>query len=462
MGKPKFRTQIIVGIAATFSFTSPGFHLGWPSPSLPSLQAADSDIPITSSEGSWIVSFLTFGCLFGAPIAALLVDSLGRKLSLLLGAFPLIVAGILLHVADSFWWLIAARFMAGIGTGMMFTVAPIYLAEIASADIRGALTSMISLSINVGILLTYCVGPWVSRVTLASLGTVVPIIFVLMFVWAPESPYYLIMKNDRKSAIKSLQWLREDGDVNADVGKIEESIEFDQKHAGTFRDLVLVPGNRKALYIIVGITIAQQFSGVIAILSYCGLIFETAGSTLDPSISVIIVGAVQFISGIVCIFTVDLTGRRPLLLISTVGSSIFLGGVALYFQLKAGGTDVSSISWLPLSSLVGYNIAYTIGLGIIQCVILSEIFPYNVKALAGMTCAMTGSFGGMAVAKFYQVVADGWGIHAAFWSFSGFTICSAVFTLIAVPETKQRSLQEIQEQLHKTTESKIALEKSGE
>lgn len=135
-------------------------------------------------------------------------------------------------------------------------------------------------------------------------------------------------------------------------------------------------------------------------------------------------------------------------------------GEALFFQLQAVGIDVSSITWLPVTSMVGYIIMYALGLGCLPYVVLSELFPCNVKALATMSVSIAGALGGMAVAKLYQVVADEFGIHAAFWGFSLITVFSGIFVHFVLPETKQRSLRSIQDELHKTVQSTTTLQES--
>ncbi|XP_046424596.1 facilitated trehalose transporter Tret1-2 homolog isoform X1 [Neodiprion fabricii] len=460
MEKSKVMTQSVAGFAATMSVACAGFHFGWSAPSLPKLLDEDSNVTVTSDESSWIVSFFTFGCVFGPLIGAAVVDRWGRKWSLLFTVLPYLSSCILIGFAPSFWWFAIARFIAGLGSGITYTVAPMYLGEIADDRIRGALGAMINHMLNAGILLTYCVGPWVSPVALAGMGAAFPLLFGLMFFWMPESPYFLVMKGKMDRAEKSLLWFRGTSNVIEELKQVQENVEFDQKNAGTVKELVMIPGNRKALIIVIGLMIAQQFSGIGAVLAYSGLIFEASGSSLDSSISVIIIGVVQVLSGVLTIFTVDLAGRKPLLLISACGSILFLGGEALYFQLQAVDVDVSSISWLPVTAIVGYIIVYTIGLGCLPYVVLSEIFPCNVKALATMVTSIFGALGGMAVAKLYQVVADEYGIHASFWGFAAITVFSMIFIYFVIPETKQRSLRDIQEEFHKTTEFKTVSDKS--
>lgn len=140
---------------------------------------------------------------------------------------------------------VTPRFIAGLGSGISYTVAPMYLGEIADDRIRGALGSMIGVMLNVGILLTYAVGPWIGRVALAGFGAAFPILFGILFICMPESPHYLVMKEDTDGAQKSLNWLKGSGQVDEELKKIRDNVEFEQKNTGTVRELVMVPGNRK-------------------------------------------------------------------------------------------------------------------------------------------------------------------------------------------------------------------------
>lgn len=140
------------------------------------------------------------------------------------------------------------RFIGGLGTGVSFTILPMYLGEIAEDKIRGALGALIAQMMNAGILLTYCVGPWVSRVALACMGGVLPVLFGLMFIWMPDSPYFLIMKHRPDQAKQSLIWLRGTGDVTEELEKVRVNVEHDRKNAGTVKELVMIPGNRKVRF----------------------------------------------------------------------------------------------------------------------------------------------------------------------------------------------------------------------
>lgn len=135
--------------------------------------------------------------------------------------------------------------IAGIGYGISSAVLPMYIGEIADKRIRGALGVMINQMLSVGILISYCIGPWVSRVALANMGLSVPIIFGVLFYWIPESPYYLVMKKKFTDAEDSLLWLRGIPCVKTELAVIRENVAHDQKNSGTFRELIATQGNRK-------------------------------------------------------------------------------------------------------------------------------------------------------------------------------------------------------------------------
>ncbi|XP_048507804.1 facilitated trehalose transporter Tret1-like [Athalia rosae] len=462
MEKSSIGNQIITMLAATLSTLCGGIHTGWTSPSLVKLQANNSDVPVTPDQGSWIASIYPISFIPGVFIAGLIVNRWGRKVTLHLIAIPEALAFALIIAAKNYWWLYIARALAGVSSGMTCTAIPMYLGEISEDRVRGALGVIINLMDSVGILLAYSVGPWVSRVTLGCVGLAVPVIFTLSFLWMPESPHFLVMKDKPEEAEKSLKWLLKKTVLSPeDLTKIKENVEFEKKNdKGTIKDLLTEKGNRKALLIVTVLMCTQQISGVSAIRAYTGLIFTRAGATLDVGIVLIIIGVVQFIGGLLGMFLVDHAGRKPLLLYSIAGCVICLIGEAVYFQLEAIGVDVSSLTWISVTSIVGYLLSYSIGLGCLAFVILSELFAYNVKTIATMWAIVIISVSAMTVTKLYQIVADTYGVHAAFWGFAGATILAGLFFYFVLPETKQKSFADIQKNLRNSNASDTVIIKA--
>ncbi|XP_012269588.2 facilitated trehalose transporter Tret1-like [Athalia rosae] len=456
MSKKKIAPQIIAAVSGTLLLTEVGYHLAWVSPALPMI-LKDISIPVTSNQGAIIVSILTLGGAIGPLIVAVTVDKWGRKASMLLLSIPFLLSCVLIAIPQNYWWYYIGRLSSGFGVGASYTIVPIYLGEIAEDRTRGGLGILFMVMSNFGVLVPYCVGPWVSLRVLAGLGALIPILFILTFVWMPETPYYYLMKNKPNEARESLIWLRGTTEVDDEAKEIQRSVEFDLKNAGTLTELFTDRANRRALFIMIGVFTGQQITGSMAIQSYTTMIFDAAASGFSPNISVIVIGVVQFVATILVSFVADRMGRRTILLWSMFFGSISLLGEAVYFHLQAMGSDVSGISWLPITALMGYVTSYTIGIGTLTTAIISEIFSCNIKAYASTITNVYLSLAAGFISIIYPFIADTWGIYTAFYFFAFGTVFFMVFIYFYLPETKGKSFREIQMMLRGISESKEKL-----
>ena len=419
---------------------------GWTSPSLIKLQADDSHIPVTNDESSWIAAFMVLGTIVGPIPTAWSVDRFGRKKTLLFAAIPLVAAWFLVGFAKSVFVLYVARFLSGISYGTVYSATPMYLGEIASDFIRGSIGTLLTVMAKTGILFVYAVGPYVSVQALAWILMSLPIVFVLVFIWLPESPYYLVDKNRTEDAQKSLQWLRGNDNIGQELEQMKVAIEKARLNKGTFKEL-FTRGNRRSLIIVLGLGACQQLCGSQAVIAYAQSFFEKVGSDLGSSESSIILAVVQLITAAFSSSIVDRLGRRPLLLISTSGSAVCTAIIGTYFFLEHDGVDVSDYTMVPFITIMIFIISYTIGLATVPFAILGEIFPSNIKAVAAAVYTMFASAVGFGVIKLYQVVSDDLGIFYTFW---GFAVCSLLFVLFVwflVPETKGKPLAQILEEM---------------
>lgn len=251
-----------------------GTNIGWTSPTIPQLLNSSNSLQITSDNGSWITSLLMLGSLPGCIIAALIVDRIGRKSSLLLANIPLLIGWILIIIAREPYILFIARLISGIGMGCVYTLCPIYIGEIADKNIRGTLGTFLKLMMNFGEFYSHAIGPYVSYTIMAYCCAALPIIFFITFIWMPESPYYLLLKNRKNNAIKSLRKLRnydnddDDDKLFKELEQINETVIKDMSNKGQFWDLFRTSGNKKAVVICFGLQLILQFSGLAAIESY--------------------------------------------------------------------------------------------------------------------------------------------------------------------------------------------------
>lgn len=449
-------------LCATLITATAGTCYGWPSPTLPYLQSPDSSIPTSADQGSWIVSIMIL-CSALTPVpAAYLADKFGRKTTLLLGAIPFILGWVLIIVAKSVAVLYVARMFSGLGYGIVYTVAPMYTGEIATNEVRGALSTLITLMNKVGILAQYCIGPFVSMKTLAGVNLILPLSFVFTFLFLPESPYYYLKFERSERAERSLRNLRT-GDIRTELKNIEINVQEDMKNKGTWADLITEATNRKAMWICLGIFTIQQLCGSAAVVAYAQVIFnctakgtlstnatEAPPASIEPYQESIILGCVQVATCVLSVILVDRVGRKPLLLLSALGVGLMNGTIGTYFffDINYEGS-VASLGWLPLASLLVYIVCYAIGLSTVPYVIIGEMFPTNVKLYASCIAHIYTGISMFAVQKLFQVVKDAYEIYTVFWGFAIFSLMGLVFMMAVLPETKGKSFASIQAQLRR-------------
>jgi len=192
----------------------------------------------------------------------------------------------------------------------------------------------------------------------------------------------------------------------------------------------------------------QQLSGSQAVLQYAQMIFDQAHGNLEGKYLTMILGVVSLISSIACMMITDCSGRKPLLMLSTIGSACSTTMVAAYFHLQYNHVDTSNITWLPATGVILYTVMYSMGLATLPFIMAGELFPTNVKALGNMIGTITVNVTAFIVTKLYPIISEDAGAHTPFWIFTACSFVSVLFTLFYVSETKGRTLKQIQEKLH--------------
>uniref|UniRef100_A0A182NLK4 Facilitated trehalose transporter Tret1 n=1 Tax=Anopheles dirus TaxID=7168 RepID=A0A182NLK4_9DIPT len=442
----RYRNEYLASAAATLCIFMVVCTNAWSSPALPKLLTEpDPPVSITAGASSWIVSVQSFGGIFGMLFAGLTIDRYGRKWPFIASALPVIAGWIMIALARTSLLLYIARVLFGVSYGIAYGIAPVYIGEIASDEVRGAVASFITLMAKLGILFEYAVGPYVSFETLAWVSMVGPALFLGTFVWMPESPHYLIGKGRMDEARRCLQWFRRAEDVEEELCATRKSIERSvAEESGSMRELFR-PMYRKNLVIVLILAIGIQMTGMQAILSYAQTIFSQISSELSDAEMSIVLGAVQMVTVLFPVFFADRIGRRPLLLWSAVGSFVGLLLGAVYFTLDVAGTEVSDVGWVSFVGLLLFVVSYAFGLATIPFAILSEIFPKSIRAHANALFGVLSGSVIFAVVKLYQVAQDEVGVYLPFWVFTVSTALTFVLVFLYIPETKGRSLDEVQE-----------------
>ncbi|XP_055850762.1 facilitated trehalose transporter Tret1-like [Episyrphus balteatus] len=450
--KTKKHNAILAAMCANMSNFALGTCIGWTSPVMPKLSDHTYDSPlseaVTVTQQGWISSLITIGAITTSLIAGPLGGKIGKKLVLLIGTVLIEVSYILLLLATDVWMLYVARLLQGIAGGLLIATLPMYVGEISTNELRGALGSLMTLFMCGGILYAYCIGPYVSYIAFQWYCLAVPIFFVGTFIFMPETPYHLA-KNDRKDdLLKALKFLRATNDkaIEDEMNQIQTSVNEDLSKNGSMLDIFRDRGNFKALAICCGLLVFQQCSGATAVTFNSQSIFESAKSTLDPAVAAIILGLTQLISNLLTPFVIERTGRKVILIASALLMSVSLFGLGAFFYVQAFGNE-SAITWIPVPALILFNIAYAFGFGPVPWAILGEVFPSNVKPI-GASLASTFSWTTSFLVTRWFPELNALGPYYAFFMFGSMIFISIFFILFYVIETKGLTFQKIQEKLH--------------
>ncbi|XP_066250442.1 facilitated trehalose transporter Tret1-like [Euwallacea similis] len=440
--------QYLAAITANLGIICSEMHYGWPSPSLPILMSGNYSFSISSEEGSWLVVSPLFGAIVGALITGLIVDIFGRKRLIIFSSVPFVFSWLFIAWASSGPLMFVARVIAGMTDGLSFTAVPMYLGEIADPKIRGQIASICPVCIILGILFINILGAYLPIDTTAYLSTIVPLLLLLTFVWMPESPYFYLMQGKVAEAKKSLQVLRGSEDVASEMNRIVEAVAEQNKNKGKWTDLLTISSNRRALVIAFGLRGVQQLSGTTAIIFYCKKIFEQSSDFVSSGTATIIYFSVQLVFSVVASIVVDFAGRRPLLIISITGTALalFVNGGYLYVK-DCTDIDISSFNFLPLVALIGFVVVFSIGMQTIPLLIMGEVFPTDVKAIALCTADIYYSVIVSIISKLFHWSNAEFGMYVSFFAFGVCCVFGLLFIVFFVPETKGKTLEDIQQEL---------------
>lgn len=308
---------------------------------------------------------MTLGAASVCLVIGTILQILGRKLTMLLLVIPFTIGWALVIFASNLAMLMVGRFLLGVAGGAFCVAAPTYTGEIAQSSIRGTLGSYFQLMMVIGILFVYCIGSYVDVFVLNVVSAIIPLIFGAIFVFMPESPTYLVAKGKKDEAAKSLRWLRgPEYDISQELAELQAQHEEDQKNKVSIVAAFGRRSTQKALFISLGLMFFQQMSGVNAVIFFTNGIFKSAGAGMDAAVATIVVGVMQVISVFVSSIIVDKAGRRLLLLPSAVVMAITTALLGTFFFMKEKNPDsVTSLGWLPVASLCGFIILFSIGFG---------------------------------------------------------------------------------------------------
>ncbi|XP_034173018.2 trehalose transporter 1 isoform X1 [Osmia lignaria lignaria] len=443
----RFTSQVLAALSVSLGSMVVGYASSYTSPGLVSMQNnATTSFEVTKETGMWIGSIMPLSALFGGIFGGPCIEYLGRRNTIVGTAVPFITAWLLIALATNVAMILVGRALCGFCVGIASLSLPVYLGETIQPEVRGTLGLLPTAFGNTGILICFVAGMYLDWRNLALVGASLPIPFMILMFTIPETPRWYISKGKTKRARKSLQWLRGQGTDITDELTAVEKLHVDSERnvsQGAFMEL-FKKNHLKPLLISLGLMFFQQLSGINAVIFYTVQIFKDAGSSIDSNISTIIVGVVNFISTFAAASVIDKLGRKMLLYISAVSMCITLFTFGTFFYMKENGSDMSTFGWIPLASLIIYVIGFSLGFGPIPWLMMGEILPVKIRGSAASVATAFNWSCTFVVTKTYEDLVSEIGAHGAFWLFGTIVLIGFVFVIICVPETRGRSLEEIE------------------
>lgn len=403
-----------------------------------------------------VTSWVTLGALGGSLLGGYLADHYGRKRAVLIAGLLFIAGALLQALAPHVFILVLGRLLVGFGVGVAAVAAPLYGSELAPAAHRGRFVSAYQLAITIGIFLAYLVNAGLAASDswrwMLGISVVPGILLVLVGALGVESPRWLVKVGRRDEARAVLARTAPDADAGARLAAIEHALDEEAGNA-SWREVFDIRC-RKPLAVALGLAIFQQITGINAIIYYANQIFASAGFATpeaQTTATTWAVGGVNVAATFIAIAFIDRLGRRPLLLAGLVGMGLALLVVGFAFlsidgqpagAQAADGPSMAGI--VTLIALVVFIVSFAFSLGPVVWTVINEVFPGRVRGRAVAVATAVNWGAAFLVSQFFLTLINAIGTSATFWLFAFFCLAGWIWVYRTVPETKGRSLEEIE------------------
>uniref|UniRef100_A0A6P7FVE6 Facilitated trehalose transporter Tret1-like n=1 Tax=Diabrotica virgifera virgifera TaxID=50390 RepID=A0A6P7FVE6_DIAVI len=442
------KTWYQVVVVSTISLVSLncGISFAWPSPFLIKLVNDKENYNISEEEGSYFSVISIVAVVILPVFLSLIVNQIGRKRLLLLTAFPYVTAYVLAAFSRNIWLFYLARLITGIGDCIAYTCLVVYIAEISSPQVRGTWGNAIVWSGFLGQFIINVLGLYCSVMVASLVCAVFPVIFLFIFVFMPESPYFYLNKGQDEEAKVSLRRLKRKNNVEEEFSRLKEVMEKELKESGSWSDLVTHKTNRRALFAAIFLRVSQIFSGIFTLGPYIQFIFLKSGTNISMELSTILFTFINFVLYSAASYGSNKLGRRVSLISSLLGTSIIFLLEAAYFFVDTFYLDINlkPIQWFPLVGLILFLVVSSYGIGTVPFLMPGELFAPNIKAQGISVVISAFGLSNLIMNTLFYSLNNVTGLGGPFLVFGLCNIISAVVVYKFIPETKNKTLEEIQ------------------
>ena len=402
------------------------------------------DLHAGKAAQQWIVSSLLVGAILGAVAAGYLADRISRRWTKALSGAVYVIAALGSAFSQTVYELIAARFVLGLSVGCASFVSPMYIAEQTPPKIRGGVVSFNQLMVVSGILCAY-IADWALKGVagnwrwMLGIAAIPGLALLIGMFFVPYSPRWLVEKDRSDDARQVLGRTRARDEVDDEVSDIEDVVS--QQRQTSLREMFT--GRARPLIVIgLGLAIFQQLVGVNTVIYYSPTILSFTGLTADAAVTqALTIGLVNVAFTVLAVLLLDRVGRRPLLLGGTIGLTVALIVLGVFFQISAVQHDAS---WLALVALLVFMASFAIGLGPVFWLMISEIFPLRYRSHA-MAVSTVGNWAANFLVSYFFLSLVSWvGKSGTFWIYAALGVVATAFFWVKVPETKGRSLEDVE------------------
>ncbi|MDA8296180.1 MAG: sugar porter family MFS transporter [Actinomycetota bacterium] len=446
LARPKNRYVAGIAVLAAIGGFLFGFDTGVVGSAEPFFAKA---LHIGSFGESWVVGSLLLGAICGAALAGWLAEAISRKWTKFGGGCLFVLAALGSAAAPNVELVCAARFVLGVAVGSASFVAPMYISEQSPKSLRGGMTALNQVMIAFGIFVAYLSDYGLSGIGaqnwrwMFAVEAIPGLALAIAMVIVPHTPRWLLERGREDEARAVLAKTRDRDEIDDEVGEIQDVV--NAQRSTKLGELI---GPRLRPMVLVGIILAflQQAVGINAVIYFGASVLKFMGATTNTAVyEAISLGVVNFLGALVAALLLDWVGRRVLLIIGSAGMVTSLGALGWYFS--TGHSFQHNEAWVGLVCVLGFLAFFEISLGPVFWLMIAELYPLGIRSKAMASATMVNWTANFLVSYFFLSLTKGIGKDGTFWLFGGFALLAVLYSMFRVPETKNRSLEEIEQEL---------------